>query len=246
VGADAGAREVLKRGCYRFNGIEHVEELGLDMAFYRSYDPAIGRWLQVDPKAESFATMSPYTGMGNNPILYTDYLDDSIRVAQEHRELMGQVLSAVFGDQASNFGYSSTGSTITNMIFGESTEITLNSGETITKNASEGGGALSVLVGENDVSENTILVDPNSSSTMKVMTVTSAYYNEGPIDPTGPPRFKPMSVQTNLADKTFHEIGHVRYRGKSQDKTLDFNNRARSILKLKSRPYDETHNRKVN
>ena len=132
------------------------------------------------------------------------------------------------------------------MIFGESTEITLNSGETITKNASEGGGALSVLVGENDVSENTILVDPNSSSTMKVMTVTSAYYNEGPIDPTGPPRFKPMSVQTNLADKTFHEIGHVRYRGKSQDKTLDFNNRARSILKLKSRPYDETHNRKVN
>ena len=63
---------------FRFNGIEHVEELGLDMAFYRSYDPAIGRWLQADPKAESFVTMSPYTGMGNNPVLITDPLGDSI------------------------------------------------------------------------------------------------------------------------------------------------------------------------
>ncbi|MEL6142664.1 MAG: RHS repeat-associated core domain-containing protein, partial [Bacteroidota bacterium] len=63
---------------YRFNGIEHVEELGLDLAFFRSYDPAIGRWLQVDPKSESFVSMSPYTGMGNNPILYNDILGDSI------------------------------------------------------------------------------------------------------------------------------------------------------------------------
>lgn len=65
---------------YRYNGIEHVEELGLDMAFYRTYDAAIGRWMQIDPKAESFAPMSPYTGMGNNPILITDPLGDSIRL----------------------------------------------------------------------------------------------------------------------------------------------------------------------
>jgi RHS repeat-associated protein len=36
---------------YRYNGIERNEELGLDLAVFRSYDPAIGRWLQVDPKA---------------------------------------------------------------------------------------------------------------------------------------------------------------------------------------------------
>ncbi len=59
--------------------MEINEDLGgIYTAFYRSYDPAIGRWLQVDPKAESFASMSPYTGMGNNPISITDPLGDSI------------------------------------------------------------------------------------------------------------------------------------------------------------------------
>ena len=39
---------------YLFNGIERVKDfgLGLDMAEYRTYDPAIGRWLQIDPLAE--------------------------------------------------------------------------------------------------------------------------------------------------------------------------------------------------
>ncbi len=46
----------------------------------RWYDPAIGRWGQVDPKAESFAMMSPYTGMGNNPISIIDPMGDSIRL----------------------------------------------------------------------------------------------------------------------------------------------------------------------
>ncbi|WP_026231596.1 RHS repeat protein [Neolewinella persica] len=68
---------------YRFNGIERNEDLGLDLAAFRSYDPAIGRWLQVDPKAESFVQMSPYTGMGNNPISYADPLGDSIWVTIE-------------------------------------------------------------------------------------------------------------------------------------------------------------------
>lgn len=65
---------------YRYNGIERNDDLGLDMAFFRTYDPAIGRWLQVDPKAESFATMSPYTGMGNNPISIVDPMGDSLEL----------------------------------------------------------------------------------------------------------------------------------------------------------------------
>jgi len=64
---------------YQYNGIEHEEEIGLDLAFFRSYDPAIGRWMQVDPAASSFPSMSPYTGMGNNPLVITDALGDSIR-----------------------------------------------------------------------------------------------------------------------------------------------------------------------
>jgi len=65
---------------YRYNGMERNEELGLDLAVFRSYDPAIGRWLQVDPKAEAFTWASPYNSMLNNPISNIDPLGDTTRV----------------------------------------------------------------------------------------------------------------------------------------------------------------------
>jgi len=71
-----GAGNVAHR--YRFNGIERNEELGLDLAFFRTYDPAIGRWMQIDPRAEKYVGMSPYNGMGNNPIYYSDQLGDTL------------------------------------------------------------------------------------------------------------------------------------------------------------------------
>jgi RHS repeat-associated protein len=59
---------------YRFNGIEHSEELGLDLAPFRSYDPAIGRWLQIDPMAENHFNLNPYNHVMNNPMSYSDPL----------------------------------------------------------------------------------------------------------------------------------------------------------------------------
>lgn len=32
----------------------------------------LGKWYQVDPKAEAMGSMSPYCAMGNNPVLHTD------------------------------------------------------------------------------------------------------------------------------------------------------------------------------
>jgi RHS repeat-associated protein len=37
-----------------------------------NYDAALGRWGSVDPMAHSFAGMSPFTGMGNNPVMIVD------------------------------------------------------------------------------------------------------------------------------------------------------------------------------
>lgn len=34
----------------------------------RMYDPRVGRWLSVDPKAGKFPGRTPYNGMGNNPV----------------------------------------------------------------------------------------------------------------------------------------------------------------------------------
>ncbi len=68
---------------YRFNGIEQQEDLGLNLglAFYRAYDPTLGRWCQIDPKP-NYSTSS-YSSMNNNPILYLDMLGDTIKYSNE-------------------------------------------------------------------------------------------------------------------------------------------------------------------
>jgi len=53
---------------------ERVFDLGLniDLTKYRAYDPATGRWWQVDPKVDELYHWTPYNYGFNNPILYND------------------------------------------------------------------------------------------------------------------------------------------------------------------------------
>src|SRR5690606_31146250 len=59
---------------YKYNGKEFQDELGLGWYDYgaRNYDPALGRWMNVDPLAEKYPSISSYAYVANNPIIYID------------------------------------------------------------------------------------------------------------------------------------------------------------------------------
>jgi RHS repeat-associated protein len=59
---------------YKYNGKEFQDELGLNWYDYhaRNYDPAIGRWMNMDPLADFYTEYTPYNYVGSNPVVRTD------------------------------------------------------------------------------------------------------------------------------------------------------------------------------
>ncbi len=59
---------------YKYNGKELQDELGLNFYDYgaRNYDPALGRWMNIDPLAEVSRRWTPYNYAYNNPVINVD------------------------------------------------------------------------------------------------------------------------------------------------------------------------------
>ncbi|MFA7471187.1 MAG: RHS repeat-associated core domain-containing protein, partial [Weeksellaceae bacterium] len=59
---------------YEYNGKEFQDELNLNLYDYhaRNYDPAIGRWINIDPMAPKYFSHSPYAYALNAPTYFID------------------------------------------------------------------------------------------------------------------------------------------------------------------------------
>ncbi len=77
IGGGTGGMELARPGAsqpYRFLGNELYtsNSLGLYDFSARMYDPSLGRFLSVDPMAETCLNMTPFAYCGNNPIIRVD------------------------------------------------------------------------------------------------------------------------------------------------------------------------------
>ena len=77
IGGGTGGMELARPGAsqpYRFLGNELYTSntLGLYDFSARMYDPALGRFLSVDPMAEGYRHLSPYAYCAGNPAVYVD------------------------------------------------------------------------------------------------------------------------------------------------------------------------------
>jgi RHS repeat-associated protein len=69
------SRESSVQNNHLFNNSSELQtdlELGFYSTLFRTYDPAIGRFMQIDPLADFFSGITSYSFAFDNPILYND------------------------------------------------------------------------------------------------------------------------------------------------------------------------------
>ncbi|WP_296621088.1 RHS repeat-associated core domain-containing protein [Marivirga sp.] len=274
-------RSYSKANNYKYNGKEEQEETGWYDYGARNYDAALGRFFNQDRFSEKYLDFSPYQYAANNPILYIDVNGDSINVAEQYRGQFADVLGSVFGFKSTDFSYSEAGNvvfngnvddfndvekdvfntlnialseeTVTNIIFEDSYSITDNDGTPIEINTAEYGGEATATTADLNISQNYVIVNTAQEFSGKVNLLNPKYDPSKPMSSQNAPYLGFTPITTSKQNRTLHGIGHAIYRGNTQDKVLDFDNKTRRANKLVNslgyfmnplplRKYDETHN----
>lgn len=179
--------------------------MNIDLTKYRAYDPAIGRWWQVDPAADKNGqeVWSPYNYGFNNPIKYNDPLGDSppnplgqnpIGAMQEGFRRLGDAALSLFSATAEFFVNATT--TNTNAPVGNSTL-------SISSDTKRSAYAKVNLSGVLDANPNNEVVLPEKVIDVGIkttQTMTTALKNTTLVD--GVPINTTLSTTINATDES--------------------------------------------
>jgi len=82
AGISSKASQKMENKKSKYNGYELNADLDINLyeSFYRSHDPQLGKFLQIDPKSEKYYCLSPYVAMADNPVLIFDILGDDLEL----------------------------------------------------------------------------------------------------------------------------------------------------------------------
>ncbi|WP_312555399.1 RHS repeat-associated core domain-containing protein [Empedobacter brevis] len=129
IGIGIGSNSGSANYKYRYNGKELQDELNLNLYDYgaRNYDPALGRWFNIDPLAEKYYSFSTYNYVLNSPNIAID--PDGMSVDTDYKLLQnGKVERVDPNDGSENDPTDTLYATNNNGSVNTNSSITVNKG----------------------------------------------------------------------------------------------------------------------